>query len=83
MKSREVVLARRPVGMPTVDDFAIREVDVPDPAASEVVVRNVCMSVDPYMRGRMIDRKSYTPPFAVGETLNGRSHRPGGALQRP
>ena len=71
MKSREVVLARRPVGMPTVDDFAIREVDVPDPAAGEVVVRNVCMSVDPYMRGRMIDRKSYTPPFAVGETLNG------------
>ena len=71
MKSREVVLAGRPVGMPTVDDFAIREVDVPDPAAGEVVVRNVCMSVDPYMRGRMIDRKSYTPPFAVGETLNG------------
>ena len=71
MKSREVVLARRPVGMPTADDFAIREVDVPDPAAGEVAIRNVCMSVDPYMRGRMIDRKSYTPPFAVGETLNG------------
>ena len=71
MKSREVVLANRPVGLPKVEDFEIREVEVPNPAAGEVLVRNVCMSVDPYMRGRMIDRKSYTPPFAVGETLTG------------
>ena len=71
MKSREVVLANRPVGLPKVEDFEVREVDVPDPGAGEVLVRNVCMSVDPYMRGRMIDRKSYTPPFAVGETLTG------------
>ena len=71
MKSREVVLANRPVGVPRVEDFEIREVEVPTPGAGEVLVRNVCMSVDPYMRGRMIDRKSYTPPFAVGETLTG------------
>ena len=71
MKSREVVLANRPVGMPKVDDFEVREVELPDPEAGEVLVRNVCMSVDPYMRGRMIDRKSYTPPFAVGATLTG------------
>ena len=71
MKSREVVLANRPVGVPKVEDFEIREVEVPNPGAGEVLVRNVCMSVDPYMRGRMIDRKSYTPPFAVGETLTG------------
>lgn len=71
MKSREVVLAGRPVGLPKIEDFAIREVDLPAPAAGEVLVRNVALSVDPYMRGRMIDRKSYTPPFAVGETLTG------------
>ena len=71
MRSREVVLASRPVGMPKVEDFAIREVELPDPGTGEVLVRNVCMSVDPYMRGRMIDRKSYTPPFAVGDTLTG------------
>ena len=71
MKSREVVLANRPVGMPKVEDFEIREVELADPSAGEVLVRNVCMSVDPYMRGRMIDRKSYTPPFAVGDTLTG------------
>lgn len=71
MKSREVVLASRPVGLPKVEDFAIREVDVPTPGAGEVLVRNVCMSVDPYMRGRMIDPKSNTPPIALGETLTG------------
>ena len=71
MKSREVVLANRPVGMPTVEDFEIHEAELPNPGIGEVLVRNVCMSVDPYMRGRMIDRKSYTAPFAVGETLTG------------
>ena len=71
MKSREVVLARRPVGMPTAEDFAVREVELGEPGSGEVLVRNICMSVDPYMRGRMIDRRSYTPPFAVGETLTG------------
>jgi len=71
MKSREVVLARRPVGMPTAEDFAVRESDLGEPGPGEVLVRNVCMSVDPYMRGRMIDRRSYTSPFAVGETLTG------------
>ena len=71
MKSREVVLARRPVGMPSAEDFAVREVELGEPGPGEVLVRNICMSVDPYMRGRMIDRRSYTPPFAVGETLTG------------
>ncbi len=71
MKSREVVLARRPVGLPQAEDFAVREVDLPDPGAGEVLVRNVCMSVDPYMRGRMVDRESYTSPFAIGEALTG------------
>jgi NADPH-dependent curcumin reductase CurA len=71
MQSTEVHLKRRPVGRPEPGDFALATVDVAPPGKGEVQVRNVCMSVDPYMRGRMIDRKSYVPPFAVGEVLTG------------
>ncbi|MYE14780.1 MAG: NADP-dependent oxidoreductase [Gammaproteobacteria bacterium] len=71
MPSRAVSLKNRPVGMPTPDDFQVMDVDVPDPGDGEVLVENVCMSVDPYMRGRMWDRKSYVPPFQIGETLTG------------
>jgi NADPH-dependent curcumin reductase CurA len=69
--SREVRLAARPVGLPREQDFEIAEVPVPDPGPEQVEVRNIYMSVDPYMRGRMNDVRSYTPPFAIGEPLNG------------
>jgi NADPH-dependent curcumin reductase CurA len=68
---REVRLAARPQGWPTDDTFSIAEVEVPEPAAGQVLVRNVFMSVDPYMRGRMNDAKSYMPPFQVGAALDG------------
>ena len=71
MKTRQVVLQRRPVGMPQAEDFAVQEAELPAPGEGEVYVENICMSVDPYMRGRMVDRKSYTPPFQVGEALTG------------
>ena len=71
VKTREVVLARRPVGMPKVEDFAVREVDLPALGDGEVHVENISLSVDPYMRGRMVDRRSYVPPFQVGEALTG------------
>ena len=71
MLSRVVSLKRRPVGMPDVDDFQVTETELPAPGAGEALVRNVCMSVDPYMRGRMVDRKSYVPPFGIGEPLSG------------
>lgn len=71
--SRAVTLKQRPVGMPTRDDFDIIEVADTDPADGEIQVRNLCMSVDPYMRGRMVDRKSYVPPFQIGEVLTGGS----------
>ena len=71
MKTRQVVLQRRPVGMPQAEDFAVQEAELPAPGEGEVYVENLCMSVDPYMRGRMVDRKSYTPPFQVGEALTG------------
>ena len=70
-RSREVQLKRRPVGLPQQADFQIAEVEVAEPSAGEVLVANVCMSVDPYMRGRMVDRKSYVPPFQLGATMNG------------
>jgi NADPH-dependent curcumin reductase CurA len=69
--NREIRLKRRPVGMPALDDFELAETPIPTPAAGQVLVRNVYMSVDPYMRGRMVDRESYVPPFQIGETLSG------------
>jgi hypothetical protein len=70
-QSREVRLASRPHGVPTLDNFSFATVDLPDPKPGEVLVRNVCMSVDPYMRGRMNEGKSYVPPFQIGQPLEG------------
>ena len=71
MESREVRLRKRPEGTPSPDDFELAFVPVPPPGSGEVQVRNTWMSVDPYMRGRMKDRKSYVPPFKIGEALDG------------
>ncbi|MEE9608351.1 MAG: NADP-dependent oxidoreductase [Myxococcota bacterium] len=69
--SREVRLAARPVGWPVESDFELVETPLSEPGEGEVLVRNVYMSVDPYMRGRMVDRRSYVPPFQLGEALAG------------
>jgi NADPH-dependent curcumin reductase CurA len=69
--SRQVALAARPSGEPKPQDFSLTEVEVPDPGAGQVLVRNHWMSVDPYMRGRMNDVQSYVTPFALGEPLEG------------
>lgn len=68
---RQIVLASRPSGWPTRDNFVVTEADRPDLADGQVRVRNLFMSVDPYMRGRMNDVKSYVPPFQLGEPLQG------------
>ena len=60
--SREIRLRRRPAGMPVVEDFDIATVSVPDPGPGEVQVRNLWMTVDPYMRNRMVDRAPNAPP---------------------
>ncbi|MCH7531087.1 MAG: NADP-dependent oxidoreductase [Gemmatimonadetes bacterium] len=70
-RSREVRLKTRPVGLPKESDFEFAEVTVGSPTENEVLIKNIYMSVDPYMRGRMMDRKSYTPPFEVGAVLQG------------
>ena len=70
-KSREIRLVSRPVGVPSAANFEVATTEVRVPGAGEVLVRNTWMSVDPYMRGRMYDRASYVPPFAIGEALQG------------
>ena len=70
-ESREVRLASRPQAEPSMDNFSFATVEVRDPHPGEVLVRNVCISVDPYMRGRMNEGKSYVPPFQIGQPLEG------------
>ncbi|WP_455359366.1 NADP-dependent oxidoreductase [Streptomyces sp. SYSU K21746] len=69
--SREWHLVARPQGWPSPDDFALRETPVAEPAAGRILVRNLHMSVDPYMRGRMNDVKSYVPPFKLDRPMDG------------
>ncbi len=69
--SREIRLAGRPEGAPGPEHFELAEVARPEPGPGELLVRNLWMSVDPYMRGRMLDRPSYVPPFQIGQPLQG------------
>ncbi|MDD9876333.1 MAG: NADP-dependent oxidoreductase [Magnetovibrio sp.] len=70
--NRQIILARRPRGWVEPDDFGTREGPVPDPGAGDVLVRAIYMSLDPYMRGRMDDAKSYATPFQLGAPLKAR-----------
>jgi NADPH-dependent curcumin reductase CurA len=69
--TREVVLAARPQGAPQESDFAFRRVVERDPGAGEVLVRNVFVSVDPYMRSRMSGIRTYVGPYEVGDPIDG------------
>ena len=71
MQSREIRLAARPKGEPRHEDFAFANVELKNPGVGEVLVENLYFSVDPYMRGRMNDSKSYVPPFVVGKAMEG------------
>ena len=68
---RQIVLASRPSGLPTEANFQLTETDRPELADGQVRVLNLFMSVDPYMRPRMNDVKSYSPPFRLGQPLEG------------
>ena len=70
MQNKEIRLARRPTGMPTYDDFAFVETEVPESREGEVLVRTLYISVDPYLRGRMRAGRSYVPPFEVNEVIS-------------
>jgi hypothetical protein len=69
----QVLLRRRPQGEPTPDDFEIREAPAPEPAEGEVLVRARFLSLDPYMRGRMSDAKSYAKPVEIGAVMEGQT----------
>jgi NADPH-dependent curcumin reductase CurA len=69
--TRAIVLAARPDGAPQESDFALQEIPPQEPGDGEVLVRNVFVSVDPYMRGRMRGVRTYVDPFAVGEPVVG------------
>ncbi|MET9362580.1 NADP-dependent oxidoreductase [Streptomyces sp. NPDC006632] len=69
--SRAWHLVARPNGWPVPSDFALRETPVAEPAPGHILVRNIAMSVDPYMRGRMNDTKSYVAPFELEQPMQG------------
>src|SRR3954468_1896170 len=71
MTNRAWHLKSRPQGLPTMDNFELKPLDERPLADGEVRVRNAWLSVDPYMRGRMNDVKSYVPPFQVGAPMEG------------
>lgn len=68
---REIRLKSRPNGLPTADNFELASVELPAPGDGEIQVKNLWMTVDPYMRGRMNDVKSYSPPFPLGKAMDG------------
>ena len=69
--SREIRLVARPSGFPDDSCFEVAEVEVPELEEGEILVRNAYLSVDPYMRPRMNDVRSYVPPYVLGEALTG------------
>lgn len=69
--NRQILLVRRPKGMPVLEDFAIADGPLPEPLDGEVPVRTIWLSLDPCMRGRMSDAPSYVPPVALGAVMEG------------
>lgn len=67
--NRRIVLAERPKGLPDDETLRLEETPVPQPGAGEMLVRTVYLSLDPYMRGRMNDAKSYAKPVEIGEVM--------------
>ena len=68
---KRIVLASRPEGEPTTDNFRLEEADMPKPGKGEFLARTIWLSLDPYMRGRMSDAKSYAKPVEVDATMEG------------
>lgn len=69
--NRQILLAARPAGFPKDSDFRLVESAVPAPGEGQILVRSIYLSVDPYMRGRMNDVKSYAPPVPIGGVMGG------------
>jgi hypothetical protein len=70
--NRQVLLKRRPDGMPVPDDFVIVDSQVPGPGDGQVLLRGIYLSLDPYMRGRISGQRSYAQPTQIGDVIEGR-----------
>jgi NADPH:quinone reductase len=70
-RNQQILLINRPKGMPTEADFKWEEIPIPQPGEGEVLVKTLYLSVDPYMRGRMNDSKSYVAPFELNQPISG------------
>jgi NADPH-dependent curcumin reductase CurA len=71
--NRRIVLARRPKGAPVAEDFRLETHPVPSAAPGQVLLRTRYLSLDPYMRGRMNEGRSYAPPVALGAVMTGQT----------
>src|SRR5689334_12473782 len=69
--NRRIVLASRPHGEPKASDFRLEDAPIPEPGPGQVLARTLWLSLDPYMRGRMSDAKSYAKPVGLGEVMTG------------
>lgn len=70
-RNRRWVLASRPKGAPVADNFRLEEQSLPEPGQNEILLRTIWLSLDPYMRGRMSDEPSYSPPVEIGAVMVG------------
>ena len=68
-EAKRVILASRPVGLPTLDNFSLESFSVPVLTTGQVLVKVAHFSLDPYMRGRMDDARSYAPPIQIGNVM--------------
>jgi NADPH-dependent curcumin reductase CurA len=68
--NKVILLANRPVGKPAVSDFKFENIDMPSPKDGEVLLKTTYVSVDPYLRGRMSDAKSYVAPFELNKPMS-------------
>ena len=71
MLNEEIVLAKRPVGLPTAENFAYRTIEIEEPKEGEVLLETLYLSVDPYMRSKMTDEKSYTAAYELDKAMYG------------
>jgi NADPH:quinone reductase len=67
--NKVILLKKRPVGRPSLNDFEFSSASIPVPQAGNILLQTLYVSVDPYLRGRMNDSKSYIPSFKTGEPM--------------
>ena len=80
--AERIVLASRPIGEPTSDNFRLEEFPIPQPGPGQILLRTLWLSLDPYMRGRMSDAPSYAKPVGIGDVIGGWHGQRSGCLER-